>query len=102
MKSGAISNIRYESRGKGEVTERVIIPTYVPSQNIKALDVTSLSSEDREELLDIWKAYEEYRDTQINALYNFEDWYDHTQPTENKVEPVKWRTFIPDNVEELD
>ena len=86
-----------------EVTERVIIPTFVPRpkhQNVKAVDVTDLSEELREEMESMIQQYNEYLENQRKTLFTFEDFVAHTRQVAF-VDPVKWRTFKPDQLEEL-
>ena len=83
----------------GEVTERYIIPTFVPSaMNIKAIDVTDLDEDDRVELEKQLTEYTEYYQNAIKTIFNFEDWQSHTQGGMVTLPPVKWRTFKPDNL----
>ena len=85
-----------------EVTERVIIPTFVPRpkhHNVKALDVTALSREEQLELEQLLRDYNEYLEAQRKTLFTFEDFVTHTRGGEAPA--PKWRTFKPDQLEEL-
>ena len=85
---------------KGEITERYVIPTFVPTiSNIRALDVTDLSEDQRAALLALWNQYQEYYQTAVSLIFDFETWIEHS--TNEQVE-VKWRTFKPDNIDLLD
>ena len=85
-----------------ETTERVILPTYVPQpkhRNVKALDVTALSEEERETVLTAWNDYQEYLANQRKTLFAFEQF---VEMTEGKALPeLKWRTFKPEQLEEI-
>lgn len=99
LKTGTTQVVRY-TKGNGETTERTIIPTYLPQpryQNVKALDVTDLDSEEREVLETAVREYNEYLEAQRQTLFTFEEFVDHTRQT--TVRP-KWRTFKPDQLEE--
>ena len=104
MKHNTIAHIEYTRSTdiggvKGDTTERFIIPTYIPPQNIKALDVTQLNEDQRDELLTQWEEYQEYYSNQLQTLFSFNDWLEHTS---NATTNVKWRAFKPENIEELD
>ena len=107
MKSKELQHIRYTkatnigSGTEGEVTERYIIPTFVPQPNIKAIDVTDLSDEERETLLSLYSEYAEYCERIASTIFTFENWLSHTRGEENNT-PITWRTFRTDNVEVID
>lgn len=101
-----LTNIRYTKLVKegseyvpGEVTYRTVIPTFVPSNNMKALDVTSLNEADRARMLSLIKDYAEYYKQATSTIFSFEDWLSHTG--NDGVSP-QWRTFIIDQVNVLD
>lgn len=105
MKTGELVHIEYTkatdlgSGNKGEVTERYVIPSFVPHPNIKAIDVTDLTEEEREEIAALYMEYVEYYKQAASTLFSFEDWVDHSK--QKNVRP-KWRTFREDNVTVLD
>lgn len=109
MKENQVTNVRYTrstnygrtDEAQGEVTERCIIPTYIPKTNVKALDVSDLSKEDRQWLQQLFEQYKQYYQDAVKSLFTFEDWVEHTQNVDvtNK---VKWRTFNQNNLEETD
>lgn len=107
MKSSELTHILYERATdlvggtKGEVTERYIIPTFVPQPNIKALDVTDLTEEEREMLQTAYAEYAEYYKQAASTLFSFEDWLSHSRGDEAKP-TLKWRTFKLENVKVLD
>lgn len=85
-----------------ETTERVIIPTRIPKTTppIKALDVTHLNEEEREQLEKAWEEYGEYITNQMRSLFTFEGFVDHTDLADP--ENVKWRSFKPSLLEVVD
>lgn len=85
-----LNQIVYNSASKAEITERVIIPMHIPSDNIKAVDVSDLQGDQRVEMLDLLKQYKEYQEKFRAQMFNFEDWAEHTH--NKKINP-KWRTF---------
>ncbi len=107
MKSNELTHIQYEkatdlgSGSKGEITERYVIPTFVPQPNMKALDVTELTEAEREEMAALFSEYSEYYKQQAKNIFTFEDWLSHTRGDDTDVE-IKWRTFRMANVEVLD
>lgn len=108
MKSNELLHIQYEKSTKagsgeiGEITERYVIPTFIPAPNIKALDVTSLSEDERTDVATKYAAYSEYYRTQAKTIFKFEDWLAHTNSSEIATDDLKWRTFKLDNVTILD
>lgn len=104
LKEGTQAKVRYTKEvsprnDRTEVTERVIIPTRLPRpQNIKALDVTALSDEERKSLEAAWEAYGDYISIAMRALFTFENFCDHTSI---EIPEVKWRTFKSSQLEEL-
>ena len=94
-----LQNVRYTKPGSDEVTDRVIIPTFVPLPHMKALDVTDLPSENQQQLVTLFKEYAEYYEVAAMTLFNFEDWISHTQDIQIQ---LKWRTFVLENTEIID
>lgn len=100
IKENTLANVSYqkvETRGNqvihGEHTHRVVLPTYVPQpkhMNVKAIDVTGLSAEDRETVLNAWNSYQEYLTEQRKSLFAFEQFVEQTGGT---LPELKWRTF---------
>lgn len=105
MKANEIAHIEYRRSTDlgggevGEVTERWIIPTFIPTTNIKALDVSELSEEEQQKFAALWSQYQQYYREAAKTLFDFETWVEHT--TDEKVD-VKWRTFKSDNITLLD
>lgn len=91
-----LNKIRYYRKGDGEVTDRVVIPTFIPKPNMKALDVTDLPVEGQEQLATLYTEYSEYYELAAKQLFSFEDWLTHTQGEDATFE-LKWRTFVLEN-----
>lgn len=85
-----ITTIVYDNENKGERTTRVIIPTAVPADSVRAIDVDELSVGERMEMLELYAEYRQYTQEYIKTMYNFETWVEHTK-NEN-IKP-KWRAF---------
>lgn len=90
LHEGQLNNITYKSASKEEITERVIIPTFVPSDNVKAIDVTDLPGNERVALLDMVNQYNEYKKTFMSNMFSFEQW---AEQTHGVTPSPKWRTF---------
>jgi hypothetical protein len=85
----------------GELTHRVVIPTFVPApkhSNVKAIDVTGLSESDQTDLLDAWNDYQDYLENQRKTMFGFEDFIEHTR---GERIAVKWRTFKPEGLDQF-
>lgn len=91
LSEATITTIMYED-AKGDKTARVIIPTSVPSPNMRALDVSHLSAPERVELAEEYQEYLSYLNQQYKQAWSFENWRDQTKPAHSE-EPLKWRTF---------
>lgn len=85
-----ITSIVYESKSKGEISSRVIVPTSVPADFVRAIDVSDLQPQEREEMAQLYAEYREYREEFMSRLFNFETWVEHTK---NKSVTPKWRAF---------
>lgn len=105
MNTGKLVHVKYEkatdlgSGSKGESTERYIVPTFVPQPNIKAIDVTDFTVEEREEIAALYTEYTQYYKQVAKTLFSFEDWLEHSK--QRYLEP-KWRTFRMENVKVID
>ena len=93
LKANNLTTIKY-TKGE-EITERVILPTSVPS-NIKAIDATDLHPLARKELQEQYEEYSAYLKQHIKQAFSFEDWLSHTKDVKF---PPKWRTFKPTQTE---
>lgn len=106
MKSSKLTHIQYKKATniggeKGELTERYVIPTFVPMPNMKALDVTNLSDEEQKELETAYGEYTLYYKLAASKIFTFEDWLTHSRGEDTTPE-LKWRTFKLDNMTVLD
>lgn len=105
MKKSKLTEISYTRTTdiggtKGEVTHRYIIPTTLPINNIKALDVTELPSDDMLLLERLYQEYTEYVEQQLSTMFDFNDWVQHTQNIDISSK-IKWRTFSPSSTQEI-
>ena len=73
-----------------EHTDRKIIPTFIPPENIKAIDVTGMSDEDISRLEDRLVEYAEYYKNAVKTIFSFNDWIEQAH---QEFADVKWRTF---------
>lgn len=85
-----ITTIVYENENKGERTSRVIIPTSVPKDIVRGIDVDELDPGERNVMLELYNQYREYTQQYVANMFNFENWVEHT--TGKEVKP-KWRAF---------
>ena len=96
-----IQRIRYTKSNKNgdtEVTDRVIIPTFVPKPNIKAIDVSECTQHERQEIEVFMREYNDYLESRAVGTFKFEEWVQHSKNI--YIEP-KWRTFKQDQTEEI-
>ncbi len=82
---------------KGEVTDRVILPTYIPGDSVKALDVSTLTESEALKLQEYHEEYAEYVQNKMSTIFNFEDWLSHTKGKD--ISDLKYRTFKVDSIE---
>lgn len=80
------------------ITERSVIPTFVPRPNVKALDVTDMDPNDQAEMERLYSEYSEYKTQIEQTIFSFEDWLEHTQQSGPD---VKWRTFKMDGIKSV-
>ena len=104
MQQSKLTTIRYKKFVEesdtlqiAEKSERVIVPAIIPG-NIKAIDVTDLNDGEQQEMCDLYEEYSEYFNNHQKRAYSFEDWASHTM--QRDISP-KWRTFKPDQTEEI-
>lgn len=108
LKPKEINHIRYTrttSLGEGEtgeVTERYIFPFFVPSPNVKAVDITGFTEEAKGDVAKLFKEYVEYYEQQMKTVFTFENWLEHSRGPGAYVSPLKWRTFKAENIEVLE
>lgn len=97
FEQGEFTDIVYVSESKGEVSQRTILPTFVPPQTIKSIDVSELNPEQRAELQALYKEYSEYYRNYLANAFNFETWVEHSKGIE--ISP-KWRAFKLANIKQ--
>jgi hypothetical protein len=84
-----VATIIYE-KADGEVTTRTIIPTSLPTDLVRAIDITELPLAEREQLLTLYTEYRQYVEAFKANMFNFDTWIEHTQ---GKAIAPKWRSF---------
>jgi hypothetical protein len=104
MRPHNLTKIRYaktitedDSQFIAEKTERTIVPTVVPG-NIKAIDVTDLADDEQQKMCELYEEYAQYFDNHQRTAYSFEDW---ASLSKNVDVTPKWRTFKPNQTEEI-
>ena len=93
-----VTYTKHISPGVAEVTERVIVPTFIPKANIKAIDVTDLNDEEKDTVVSCLVEYNEYVTEQKKTIFSFEDWCAHSKQLHMT---VNWRTFKEDGLTEV-
>lgn len=89
----AYTPIRIEyTKDNGEVSTRTIIPTINIPQNIRAIDITLLSSGEQEYLTEQFAEYQQYVEAHFAKMFSFQDWVEHTSG-ETLGDDLPWRTF---------
>lgn len=84
-----MTSIVYEKEG-GETSARVIIPTHVPKDLIKAIDLSETDPVQRAEIANRYEEYKQYVAAQLKNMMTFEGWVSHSYNEEYK---LKWRSF---------
>lgn len=106
LQSNKVTHIQYEKLTKdgstGEITERYVIPTFVPLPNVKALDVTDLSEDERAYVEETYAEYSEYVATQMKTIATFENWLEQSRQDVDTPSKIKWRTFRTSNIQLLE
>jgi hypothetical protein len=105
LKVSELSKIRYTKKTENgeEVTERVILPTFVPAprhKNVKAIDVSQFNQQLQEELAGLMKNYHDYLEEKRKSTMTFEEFVEEHRNMEIG-EKLKWRTFKPTQLKEL-
>jgi predicted RNA-binding protein len=90
MKAAETTTIVYVKQN-GELTERDIVLVDAPRDQVKAIDVTDWDSVSCSVVETLVSEYKEYKESQINKIFSFEDWLTHTGHGSGY--GVKWRTF---------
>lgn len=97
-----ITRIEYTRKDHTNGGKRTIIPTFIPTQAMKAVDVTGLSEEEQKEVLSLLKEYSAYYEAAMQRVFSFEDWLTHTTGmSESSLPEVKWRTFLLDSTKAI-
>lgn len=90
LNEGQVATILYRNEAKQETTVRKIIPTSVPGDSIRAIDIGHLSEAEQAEQTKLYGEYSEYRRLHMSRMFSFEEFA--SQTTGKAVEP-KWRAF---------
>jgi hypothetical protein len=96
LTEGKIVDIVYKNKAENKVSERTIIPTHVPSRNVKALDVSHLTKEQQEKMVKLFEEWRQYYDLHCKQAYNFAEWVELT--THQHIDPT-FRTFCIENIQ---
>lgn len=91
------ADIVYLSEGRGEISQRTILPTTVPRQTMKSIDVSDLSADERLEMQALYKEYSKYYEDFLANAFNFETWCEHSKGLH--ISP-KWRAFKLSNIKQ--
>lgn len=107
LKQHEVAHVRYTKNKQvddvlsvGSVTDRTIIPTFVPPQNIKAIDVSDMCELEQEGVCALLKEYSEYYNTMAKTIFSFNDWLEHTHQIDHS--DIKWRTFKLEGLKEVE
>ncbi|MGI0075828.1 MAG: hypothetical protein ACREAU_00285 [Nitrosopumilaceae archaeon] len=98
LTENTIHHVEYESIGKKDITKRYIIPTVIPKDTIKAIDVSDCDNEARSELTKLLRDYKSYQVGFLKGMFTFEMWAEHVSKT---LPDLKWRTFKVNGLKEL-
>ena len=71
---------------------RSVIMTSSPG-NIRAIDVTELSDDRKQEISELYEEYTVYFNNHMKSAFSFENWLSHSKGIDFT---PKWRTFKPD------
>ncbi len=72
----------------GETTPKAVIPVYLEAYVAHTVDVTNLSTHERQLVKQAITGYNEYRELQLKKIFTFSDWLTHT------VDPVELPRLI--------
>jgi hypothetical protein len=100
LKENETGHILYtkEKDGTQEVTDRFVIPTSIPKNNIKAIDVTALEEDERENIGKLHAEYQTYCKLKMKTIYSFENWLEASHP-DIDIPEIKHRNFKIDNIQ---
>lgn len=79
--------------------QKTVITLSDVQQYIKGIDVTGLSEQEQQEMLQLWNEYQQYREAAIERLFKFEDFVEHQY---SKTVTPKWRTYAVENLKFVD
>ena len=96
IKECELNSIQYYNESKDEHSTRVVIPSMIPSASFRAIDVSDLNNEARQEMQQLYSEYKQYYKDQQSTIFNFETWVDHSK---NRTVTPKWRTFKLNNIQ---
>jgi hypothetical protein len=97
LKIGQPACIVYQKDGS-EPEERLVVPTYIPYPNVRAVSLDGLEIEEAEEMVELVREYQEYYASHIAQAFNFESW---AEQTKNKAIAPKWRAFKMANIKDV-
>lgn len=98
LQEGVLTKITYTSLSKGEKKDRTVIPSFVPTDNVKAIDVSDLTPELQQQIVQLRNEYNEYVASVMQNLPTFEQ-YVKTVDQGFNTNDIKWRTFKIDHIE---
>lgn len=102
LKENTVFNVNY-TKSDNSSTNRYILPTSVPT-NVKAIDVTDLSEEERNQAQNAAQEYAAYVLEQTKELLSFEEFLEEKRDENCDLDVLlqpKWRTFKPEGLEVL-
>ena len=76
-------------------SRRDVIFTTKP-ENLRAIDVTELSDDRKQEISELYDEYTAYFNNHMKLAFSFENWLSHSKGIDFT---PKWRTFKPDQTE---
>lgn len=89
------AHIEYLKAGASDPERKMIIPTSIPSDLVKAIDVTGLPDEEIVKLTQLQRDYKAYVRGVLESSFKFEDWVEHTT---GERPDVKWRSYKVDGI----
>lgn len=99
LKEGVITTITYTSLSKNETKQRTVVPSFVPSDNIKALDVSDLEIVEREQVARLLQEYKKYQQQVLREFADTFENYVEKRDESFDVAKIKWRTFKIDQIQ---
>jgi len=96
-----IYKIQYTTKATGQYMERKVIPIMDVTDTVLTLDVTDLTTEQTEELIEVQREYAKYVETHMEQMFDFKTWVEHTR---SATVPDNWnkiRSFSLSNIHEI-